>query len=64
MLVIIMTTMIHKDESFWRLFADVFEALRVPAMKCVLWIELNQNELGTPPPGGENDFPVTKCAVM
>lgn len=61
---IIMKIMSHRDELLLRLFANVFETLSVPAMDCVFWDDLKLNEPGLPPPRGENDFSVAKCAVM
>jgi hypothetical protein len=56
--------MATENEEALRLFAEVFENLRIGALGCAFWDDMRPDEFGLKPEGDEDEIPTDQCSIM
>ncbi|KAF2712349.1 hypothetical protein K504DRAFT_371948 [Pleomassaria siparia CBS 279.74] len=63
-LALVVAAMADEDDQAMRLFAEVFESMRIGALDCIFWEHLRQEESGATPRGDDDETLADQCSVM
>lgn len=61
---LIVAAMADEDDEALKLFAEVFERLRIGALSCIFWEDLREGESGVNPKVDSDEIPIDKCSMM
>jgi hypothetical protein len=61
---LVVAAMGSEDDKALELFAEVFEEIRLGAMACIFWEDLQETESDMKPKGDTDENSMDQCSVM
>ena len=61
---LVVTAMTSEEDSFLKIFVDVFEESRIGVLAHIFWDDLQHDDAGTKPPPDDDELPADRCENM